>query len=337
MPPEKRPPRDLRALTDWTQVQDELANRDKAGDGIKVDEQALFDHLQSRVKGQDHVLRDFSRLLWLSAAKVRRDRPIASVLFLGPTGTGKTETAKALAEYLYGSADSMIRFDCTELQGGGVGKTRLIGSPTGYVGADQGGQLTRPVMANPRRVILFDEIEKAAPDVFDLFLQLLGEGRLTEQGSGKVVDYTKCIFVLTSNAHAEEIGRIGSSISDETERRNAIKGYLADAKVFRPEIIGRFDRVYVFNSLEVGVTAEIVLMNIDGIASQYELTLVHVSPALIVELTDRARKSERFGTRALKQQIEDLCAPEFVRALENGWERVRLDYEHDRVTARRSP
>ncbi len=132
-------------------------------------------------------------------AKTISNKPVASLLFLGPTGTGKTELAKAAAEFLFEDETAMIRFDCSEFTGP-EGKARLIGVPTGYHGAEQGGQLTRPMMAKARRLILFDEIEKAHPSVFDLFLQMLGEARLTEQGSGKTADFSQSIVILTSNA-----------------------------------------------------------------------------------------------------------------------------------------
>src|SRR5206468_3910575 len=112
-------------------------------------------------------------------------------------------------------------------------------------------------MSNPRRLILFDEIEKAYSQVFDLILQLMGEARLTEQGSGKTVDYSQCILILTSNAHADQIGKIQRDVSDYHEMINAVKGYLADSQVFRPEILGRIDKVYVFQPLQGMVIAEI--------------------------------------------------------------------------------
>src|SRR6202048_545792 len=201
-------------------------------------------------------------------------------------------------------------------------KTRLVGTPTGYIGSEQGGQLTRPVMANPRRLILFDEIEKAYPPVFDLFLQLLGEGRLTEQGSGKVVNYTQCLFILTSNAHAEAIGKIQAEMSDYHEMLNAVKGELAEAKVFRPEILGRIDKVYVFRPLEGMVVAEIALLKISKLAREYGLEVHFVAPELIVRALMANEKVKRFGTRELDRILFDLFANQFIDAKESGAKRV---------------
>jgi len=327
---------DLTKMTDWNQLKAMLEKKNAAGSATtKVDEAALLAHLRSRVKGQDAILEDVAKLIRLQMAKQQKDKPICNLIFLGPTGTGKTELAKALAEYLYGDEKAMLRFDCSEFSGP-ESKVRLIGTPTGYIGSEMGGQLTRPVMSNPRRLILFDEIEKAYPQVFDLFLQLMGEGRLTEQGSGKTVDYTQCMIILTSNAHAEEIGKIQNEVTDYHEMINAVKGHLAETKIFRPEILGRIDKVYVFRPLEGLVVAEIALLKLAKLAKEYGLSIQFVAPELIMQALVANDKVSRFGIRELERILSDMFATQLLEAKDNGAKCVAVEAD-DAGAVRISP
>lgn len=308
---------DIKKKTDWSKLQSMIGGMNESLTK-KIDEKEMINHLQSRVKGQDHIVKDLSKLIKLQMLKEKRSKPIANLLFLGPTGTGKTELAKALTEYMYNDENNCLRFDCSEFSNGQMSKNRLIGNPRGYVGSEMGGQLTRPMFSQKERIILFDEIEKAAPEVFDLFLQLMGEGRLTEAGSGKTADYDQTITILTSNAHAEEISKIQNEHNDYHEMINAIKGYLADTKVFRPEIIGRIDRVYVFKPLEGIVIAEIALLKISKLGKQYGVSIDFVAPELIMKALMANEKVSRFGIRELERIIFEMFAEKIAEEKSKG-------------------
>ena len=314
----------VRKLTDWNELQKLMDASLEDANEMKVDAEKLYQHLLSRVRGQDETAQNLSKLISLQFACKRRDKPVCNLLMLGPTGTGKTEMAKAIAEYLFDDEKNMIRFDCSELSGE-HSKDRLVGMPNGYVGSENGGQLTRPVMSNPRRVILFDEIEKANKGVFDLLLQLLGEGRLTEQGSGKTVDFTQCVFVLTSNAQFEKLATIKRETKNYHEMLNAMKSHLADSEVFRPELLGRIDRLYIFDQLQREVIAEIALMKIAKIAKSFSLEIEFIAPQLLVKALEANHKISRFGVRELERIIFDLFAPGFAAAKQEKLKTVKLD------------
>src|SRR5439155_14377657 len=177
-------------------------------------------------------------------------RPVGSFIFLGPTGVGKTETARALAEYLFDDENAMIRIDMSEYMEK-FAVSRLIGAPPGYVGYDEGGQLTEPVRRRPYSVVLFDEIEKAAPEVFNVFLQILDDGRLTD-GQGRTVDFRNTIIIMTSN--------IGSNWIQEEKNDEEIKKRVQEAlrAHFRPEFLNRIDEIVIFRRLDDQQLSQIV-------------------------------------------------------------------------------
>lgn len=300
---------DINKMTDWEKLKSMLDNTTIDDKSIDVDESKLLAHLLGRIRGQDEILKDVARLIRLSWKKKDRNRPICSLLLLGPTGTGKTELAKTLTEYLYGSERDMLRFDCSELSSPEMAKARLTGTSVGFVGSESGGQLTRPMFANPRRLILFDEIEKADPLVFDLLLQLLGDGRLTEQSSGKVADFTQAIVVLTSNAIADEVAKATSGMKDYHEILNAIKTLLAEQRIFRPEILGRIDKVYQFKPLKGMVIAEIATLKIARLGKEYGLEVDFVAPELLIQALEANLKVSKFGIRELERILFDIFAP----------------------------
>lgn len=309
---------DPHRMTDWDKLRQMLDKADLGRKQTTIDEAAFAAALKSRIRGQDEIIDDLAKLVRLSLLKERRSGPVCNLLFLGPTGTGKTELAKAMAENLFDGDSSLLRFDCSELSSPEMGKSRLVGASLGYRGAESGGQLTRPMFANPKRLVLFDEIEKADGEVFDLFLQLMGEGRLTEQGSGKVADFTQSVVVLTSNAQAEAIGKIQREVKDYFELVNAIKSYLADAHVFRPEILGRIDKVYVFKPLEGMVIAEIALLKIEKLGKDFGLGVSFVAPELVMQALESNVKVSKFGIRELERIVFDLFAKQMVDARAKG-------------------
>lgn len=313
-------------ITDKDRLLDMLAAR-RQGNARLIDEAEMAATVKKRVRGQDHIVDDVSRFIRLQWGKERRGKPIASLLFVGPPATGKTELAKAMAEYLFDDEKHMLRFDCSEFSGA-EGKTRLIGTPGGYVDSDKGGQLTRPMLSNPKRLVLFDEIEKAYSGIFDLLLSMMGEGRLTEQGSGKVADFTQSLIVLTSNAEHEQIGQLMDQFDDQFELGNAVRGVLRDAKTFRPEIISRFDQVYVFKPLEGVVNAEIAALKIAKAAEEYGVEIAHIDAEIVFEIMELGDAAN--DTRELTRLVDAKLGELLLAAREQGVSRVKIGLDEQR-------
>lgn len=284
----------------------------------------LEENLGKRVIGQDEALKLVSEAILRSRSGIKDpNKPIGSFLFLGSTGVGKTEVARSLAYELFDDEHHIVRIDMSEYMEK-FSVSRLIGSPPGYVGYDDGGQLTEAVRRNPYSVVLFDEIEKAHPEVLNLLLQILDEGRLTDS-NGRLVDFKNTIIIMTSNLGSENIL--------EGKRDDVLKEVRA---YFRPEFINRIDEIIIFNSLNKSATVKIL----DKIVKEIENRLKSVGIKL--ELTDDLKNylidtgySSAYGARPLKRlvttTIETLLAKELIKSDIKPNTTVTFDYKNDEV------
>ncbi|MBX3062637.1 MAG: ATP-dependent chaperone ClpB [Anaerolineae bacterium] len=266
----------------------------------------MEDRLHSRVIGQDDAVRAISNAVRRSRAGLQDpNRPMGSFLFLGPTGVGKTELARALAEFLFDDETAMIRIDMSEYQEKHT-VSRLVGAPPGYIGYDEGGQLTEAVRRRPYAVVLFDEIEKAHPEVFNVFLQVLDEGRLTD-GQGRTVDFKNTVIIMTSNAASSMIKQMVDV--DQNTLRNMVMRELDT--LFRPEFLNRIDEIVIFHNLSREDIAQIVdvqLRRLHRLLADRRLELV-LSDAAKEFIADRGYDPV-FGARPLKRVIQrDLQDP----------------------------
>ena len=264
----------------------------------------LKDNMKQRVKGQDKALEVISDAIIRSRSGIKDpNRPIGSFIFLGPTGVGKTEVAKTLANLLFDDERHMIRIDCSEYMEA-FNVSRLLGAPPGYVGYDEGGELTEAVRRNPYSIVLFDEIEKAHPDVFNILLQILDDGRITD-AQGRLIDFKNTIIIMTSNLGSEYI------LEHQDNYENVVFEELK--KHFRPEFINRIDEIITFNSLNEEVIYEIL----DKIINDLENRLSHLN--IKISLTKEAKDyiinnsfDPSFGARPIKRfvtkNIETLLA-----------------------------
>ena len=268
--------------------------------------------LERRVVGQPEAVKAVVETILRSRAGLSDpNRPYGSFLFLGPTGVGKTELTRALAEFLFDTEDAMIRIDMSEfMEKHSV--ARLIGAPPGYVGYEEGGYLTEAVRRKPYSVILLDEVEKAHPDVFNVLLQVLDDGRMTD-GQGRTVDFKNTVIIMTSNLGSHEIQSLVGAGKDEI--RTAVMAQVREH--FRPEFINRIDEIVVFNALGESVIKDIAKIQLKKLAARVEaqdIKLVVTDEAL----TEIAKVGfdPLYGARPLKRAIQD--------HIENGLSRLLL-------------
>ena len=292
----------------------------------------LEDTLHKRVIGQSEAVSAVARAIKRARAGIADPkRPIGSFIFLGPTGVGKTELSKALAEAMFGDENLMIRVDMSEyMDKSNVSK--LIGSAPGFVGFDEGGQLTEKVRRKPYSVVLFDEIEKAHPDVFNMLLQILEDGRLTDS-HGRTVSFKNTIIIMTSNVGASELNRtqkLGFGSEDDYDdvrdrQINALK------QVMKPEFINRIDEIVVFTPLEkpdVEKIADIMLKNLEKRLEEHGITL-EISDEAKAHLVDKGYDKEygaRPMRRTIQRQVEDKLSEEILKGniSDNGKVKITL-------------
>jgi ATP-dependent Clp protease ATP-binding subunit ClpB len=297
---------------------------------------SLETELHRRVIGQDEAVRAVAEAVIRARAGLKDpNRPIGSFIFLGPTGVGKTELARALAEYLFDDERAMVRIDMTEYQEKHA-ISRLIGAPPGYVGYDEGGQLTEAVRRKPYSVILFDEIEKAHPDIFNVLLQILDDGRLTD-GQGRVVDFKNTIIVMTSNLGSHRIldyrgGFDGSSY--EMMKLSVIEEL---KKFFRPEFLNRVDETVVFHALSEEHLQEIVEIQLGGVRKRLadrkiELVLTPDARQFLVRISNDSNYGARPLKRSLQREIETPIAKHLLSGDIRDGDHVTVDYERGGLT-----
>jgi len=278
--------------------------------------------LKGKVIGQDEAIVKIVKAIQRNRAGLKDpNRPIGTFIFLGPTGVGKTQLAKVLTTYLFDNLDSLIRIDMSEYMEK-FAVSRLVGAPPGYVGYEEGGQLTEKVRRKPYSVVLLDEIEKAHPDVFNILLQLMDEGRLTDS-LGRNVDFKNTIIIMTSNIGSRQLkdfGRgVGFSTAKTAEEENEHTKYViqkALKKAFAPEFLNRIDDVVVFNQLEKKHIHSIIDIEIDGLYKRVESLnyKLKISPAAKDFIAEKGYDPQ-FGARPLKRAIQKYLEDEMAEII----------------------
>jgi ATP-dependent Clp protease ATP-binding subunit ClpC len=298
--------------------------------------------LHNRVIGQEEAVKAVSKAVRRSRVGLKDPkRPIGSFLFLGPTGVGKTELSKALAEALFGDESAVIRLDMSEYMEKHT-VSKIIGSPPGYVGYEEGGQLSDKVRKKPYSVLLFDEIEKAHPDVFNILLQVLDDGRITDS-HGRTVDFKNTVIIMTSNAGARMMTstkKLGFTNTEDTKKtyEDMKKNVMGEVKkIFKPEFLNRIDDIIVFHTLqkeEIRLIAQLMLNEVKNRAKSNMGIKLKISETALDKITDEGY-DEVYGARplrrAIQNKIEDLLAESILNGDFGAGDSVTVDYESDGV------
>lgn len=301
----------------------------------------MYDMLKGKVIGQDAALAKVVKAIQRNRAGLKDpNKPIGSFIFLGPTGVGKTQLAKVLARHLFDNDDALIRIDMSEYMEK-FAVTRLIGAPPGYVGYEEGGQLTEKVRRRPYSVVLLDEIEKAHPDVFNMLLQVLDDGMLTDS-LGRKIDFKNTIIIMTSNIGARQLKDFGTGVGFGTSARkegesDASKGVIENAlkKAFAPEFLNRIDDVIMFNSLEradIHKIIDIELGNLFGRVTGlgYNIKITEAAKDYIVEKGYDPNYGARPLKRAIQKYLEDPMAEEIIKSNLSEGDEIEVDYNKEK-------
>ena len=324
-------------VSTWTKIPVQRIAQDESDRLMKLE-----DTLHNRVVGQEDAVTAVARAIRRGRVGLKDpNRPIGSFLFLGPTGVGKTELSKALADSMFGSENALIRVDMSEFMEKHT-VSKLIGSPPGYVGYDEGGQVSEKIRRNPYSVVLFDEVEKAHPDVFNVLLQVLDDGHITDS-TGRVVDFKNTVIIMTSNAGAENIVQpktLGfATASDEKQKYENMKSKVMDdvKKIFKPEFINRIDEIIVFHMLskeQIGQIVDILMKTVN------KRIMEHMK--LSVELDEEAKKyivdkgyDSKYGARplrrAIQNEIEDVLAEKILDGSVKAGNRVKVTMKDEKL------
>ncbi len=303
----------------------------------------LEETLHSRVIGQDEAVTAIAKAIRRGRVGLKDpNRPIGSFLFLGPTGVGKTELSKALAEAMFGTENALIRVDMSEFMEKHT-VSKMIGSPPGYVGYDEGGQLSEKVRRNPYSVILFDEVEKAHPDVFNVLLQVLDDGHITDS-TGRVVDFKNTVIIMTSNAGAENIvapKTLGfAAVTDAKQNHENMKNKVMEEvqRIFKPEFINRIDEITVFHMLnkeQIGSIVDIMIRNVNKRTLEQMKISIELDEAAKKYIVDKGY-DEKYGARPLRRtiqtELEDKVAEKILEGVITTGSRVAVSVTEGQLT-----